>query len=97
MTADIPDIRTHKFCRSCQKWLTAEYGSLQAPPAGTVYTPGTLVRDIAAGAAGDNSHYFFLCYDCQHKKKMRRVYLFGGLALLVVIALVASRLLGARA
>lgn len=93
--ADVPDLSTHRFCGSCQRWLTAEYGSLLAPARATVFTPGALVRDIAASAAGDTSHYRFLCYDCQHKKKMRRFYLFGGLGALVAIALLVSRFVGA--
>lgn len=93
MDAELPDIRTHKICRSCGEWLKPEYGSMKAPPSGTLFTPGAVVRDIVSNATGDTSRYYFLCYDCEHKRKLRRLYLFGGLAALVGLAYLARYLL----
>jgi len=84
--SDLPDLRTHKFCSSCHWWFTDEYGSFQAPTPGTLFTPGALVRDIAASASRDRSHHFFVCYNCQHRKKVRRAYFFGALFALVALA-----------
>jgi hypothetical protein len=92
---DLPDLATHKFCGSCQQWFTAEYGSLRAPAAGTLFTPAALARDLADAAAGDSGRRYFVCYNCQHRRKMRRVYLFAGLGTLVLAGLILRYLSGA--
>lgn len=88
MDTELPDIRTHKLCRSCDEWLKPEYGSMKAPARGTLFTPGAVVRDIVSDATGDTSRHYFLCYDCEYKRNLRRLYLLGGLAALVALAYV---------
>ena len=72
METELPDIRTHKICRSCGEWLKLEYGSMKAPQGGSLFTPAALVRDMVSDASGDTSHHYFLCYDCEHKRKLRK-------------------------
>jgi hypothetical protein len=80
---ELPDIRTHKLCRSCGQWLTPEYGAMYAPARGSLYTPGALVRDIVSDASGDTSHYYFRCHDCEHKRKRRKLWFWFALVLLL--------------
>jgi len=86
---ELPDIRTHSLCRSCGEWLKPEYGSYKAPPRGTLFNPGRVVRDMVDDATGDTSRHYFVCYDCEHKSKVRRlivVLVLGALSGLAYLA-----------
>jgi len=93
MDSELPDIKTHRICRSCGEWLKPEYGSMYARERGSLFTPGALVRDIVSDVSGDTSHCYFRCHDCEDKRKMRRVYVFGGLIILVLLVCLARYLL----
>jgi hypothetical protein len=83
--AELPDIETHHLCRSCSQWLAPMYGAVRQSRAGTFFSPGS-VRLLVDAAAG-RQHTYFECYDCQGKKKRRRLYVYGALSLLIGMAI----------
>ena len=85
MDSELPDIKTHKLSRSCGEWLKPEYGSMRADAGGSLFTPGALVREMVSDASGDTSHHYFLCFDCEDKRKKRKIYFYGGLAAILVL------------
>jgi hypothetical protein len=63
------------------------YGIINRAEPDTLFSPRG-VRVVTDNAVG-LEHLHFECFECQAKKRRRRVYLYGGLAALVALAIVA--------
>jgi hypothetical protein len=85
----IPDPRTHRICRRCQKWYEPSEGRLFGPE---VTGPLGGLHALRATIAQDDSLLRFQCDRCTRIRRTTQVLLFAGLVLLVGLVLLLERL-----
>jgi hypothetical protein len=78
-----------KRCRSCRERFDPIYGQVKRETADTVFSPNSVRRNVDALVDGEAGTYFE-CYECEAKRKRRRYWLYGGLAVLVALAYAAK-------
>lgn len=89
---DLPSLETHRLCRGCRQWLLPMYGSDQKEAPQGMLSPRSVRLAVEDAAGVDRS--FFVCFECQARSRRRRWIVFGGLAALIGLALLARELLG---
>ena len=87
---EIPVRGVHRFCVRCRKWHEASEGRYYVLPR---------VRHMAIEAgralAGIEEPVRFMCHSCARRRVRMRLWLLGGLLLLLAIALIVRLVLRA--
>ena len=83
----LPDPETHRPCIRCKQWFEKSQGLFDYPE---VFGPVSGLRQSIDSAIGDESDKRFICFDCDHKIRLRRRIIFGTLGALVIGILLAE-------
>src|SRR5262245_34709274 len=74
-----------RLCRFCGELLAPMYGAVKPYPSGSIFSPAT-VRKIADGLAGADQATYFECYECESRRRRKKVWFYSGLGALVLAA-----------
>jgi hypothetical protein len=69
-------------CRFCGELLGPVYGAVKLYPAGI----SGAARSIADQLSGDDARTYFECYNCEAKRRKRRIVFYSSLAALILLA-----------
>jgi hypothetical protein len=89
MSGEADQFENLRACRFCGELLGPLHGAVKAYPAGTI--AGT-ARAIADRLSGDEGRTYFECYNCEAKRRHRRVVFYSILGGLILLALLLSAL-----
>jgi len=72
----------HRQCRHCKQYFGPIYGSLKHEEPFSTLSPRGIRMTV--DAIGERGGVYFECFDCESRRKRRKVFFYSALAVLVL-------------